>query len=175
MSPYNRNYSQACRKWMGLMPGCKMSMCIEESLFNALSAAVAILRQDQWAVEFGSGISTLAMQDGPAPVVSHESDPHQATIVGGFPGVTCHFRPIDPLTEWYTITNPTPAGVLLIDGPWTRDGSRLAGLDDILRYCVEDTVVFVDDVHRHDELLLCHRLAERLNRTPTYRDRWAVL
>ena len=133
------------------------------------------LRPGDHTLEFGSGLSTFAFSRLDTVHTSVENDGRQYTLIQNCfnrPGFV-YYRPMNEHTGWYYHFVPIAARVILVDGPF--GGSRHAGLKDILACANDQTVLFVDDVHREDEMQLVQDIAAHLGREIYFQDRWAKI
>ena len=168
-SRFGNSYSQAVAKWK--KTGCgKMSMCVEQSLYEAIQAE---LRPGDNTIEFGSGLSTFAFASRFTTHTCVENNPDQYAIVDKIFG-DCMYSGLAPQLGWYVAKMHVKRRVILVDGPSQADGgNRLNGFDTIMQCAQPNTVFFIDDVHRGNELLLAQKIAAATGREIQFTDRWA--
>lgn len=157
-----RSYDEAYALWS---VGRKASMSINRELYEAIVEEVG---EEDVTLEFGCGLSTFAFEGGRRHFIV-ESDGRQARL---FSGATA-----SPLKDgWYTTCPKIRARVILVDGPSLESGGcRANGVEMIAARCVDETVLFIDDVHRDDEMALTLALADTLNKAVVWTDRWATI
>jgi hypothetical protein len=153
-----------------LLRSDKLSMSIEPSLYEAIQME---LKPGDRTLEFGSGLSTFAFVRPDSTHLAIENDARQASLINITLGC-CQYFPVDPSTGWYKVPDfDADFRIILVDGPsLAASGDRLAGFSWLARNSTPDTVYFIDDVHRNDEMSLASRLANRCGRLMVFKDRW---